>query len=135
MFFDKKGKNRKTQEQLNEEFSKLGEEEVMENDTEVAETYEESSKMAKITQKPIPKPVTRPNISQNETVSNEEADILPKDIRKFATEFDNDYSNIKMVDNNFTLQFAIYSELKRQNRILAGHSVLLEDLIQIIKEN
>ena len=110
-------------EELNgeyEEFEKLG------NDTDTIDLNNG---------KQIPKQMpVKPNSSQNKPVSQDSDDGLPVSLKPFVDDFNKEFGKIVEVDKNFNLLFAIYVEIKRGNRISAGQNVLLEDLIQALKE-
>lgn len=138
-------KNRKTQEQLNEEFSKLGEE----DDTDVVDSTEEV-KVSPVSkgnvnnyQKQVPKFVPKPTVSSEPKYSQKQADLkqdneiseesteeFNEDVKMAINEFNKDYASVvnPVPDKNFTLLFAIYSELRKNNEICMRLVDLMEEM-------
>jgi hypothetical protein len=147
-----KNKNRKTQEELNEEFAKLNAEE----DTGVEDSYEDVDEAEVVmpvksqgrpvnVQKPVLSTHKTPMKAQNslnkpvlreehEEVRDSVDEGFSKEIKGFAEDFNEEFAKIVEPDKQFNMLFALYVEQKRTNKLLEGISVLLEDLNQKASE-
>jgi hypothetical protein len=122
-----RSKNRKTQEELNEEFSKLGEE------TEVIDIEKPKKSIPPMAQKKAIKPVPKEDTSDMEM---EEYDVpeaskqgqIPLNLKAHIEAFNKDYSFVQEQDKKVNLLFAIYCEQRKNNRLTAQLVVLMEEM-------
>jgi len=114
---------KKSQEELDAEFTKLDQQEEMEDTGVIGteEDYEEAPQQPKrIGRPPMNKPgiPVKPNISQNKPVSQPEEENMPSEIKEYAEAFNNEFARIIEPDKNFNMLFALYCEQKRTNKLL-----------------
>ena len=127
-----KNKNRKTQEQLNMEFAELQKQQQEENGgdvTEVLDTLEDLPENPEYDmeeeKKYKPKQVIKPNYSQKQASSQpkqandrvKEQD-MSNEVKEIINSFDREYGQIRVLDQQSSILFAIYAELKKINIVL-----------------